>query len=286
MNVSLSLLLTQIHDPVDSKKGCAIDVGAHCGDFSSFLVQTGLFNSVVAFEPNYQSFEAIKSKKIATESCEFQVVNAALSSESGSFSLYSDADTATGSLLPYASDYEGRGQLKKQLVSVYTLDNYFDSNEQLGSLRLIKIDTQGNDLSVIKGAQKTLSRHRPIIQTEFIYVPLYEGQCSPAELTEAISALDYKMYSLNNLHVTNEGRLAFCDAIFIPDELAIPITQKFICIDDQLSFSKQLEQLTEVCAERLRLIEMLDAEVRCLHGSQKVVNYLNRLITKVKSWVR
>lgn len=76
------------------------------------------------------------------------------------------------------------------------------------------------------------------------------------------------MYSLNNLHVTPEGRLAFCDAIFIPKELDIPVTQKFSCIDDLLSFKAQIQTLAKICAERMAVIELLDTEVQRLNKIQ------------------
>lgn len=80
--------------------------------------------------------------------------------------------------------------------------------------------------------------------------------------------MDYKMYSLNNLHVTPEGQLAFCDAVFIPKELDIPVTQKYSCIDDQLSFQIQIQTLTQICEERLAVIDLLDAEVQRLSRIQ------------------
>ncbi len=85
------------------------------------------------------------------------------------------------------------------------------------------------------------------------------------------------MYSLNNLHVTTEGRLAFCDAIFIPKELDVPMTQKYACIDDQISFVTQIETLTTICAERLAVIEVLDNEVKRLNKTQASISVPNKI---------
>lgn len=268
MNQSLSQLLQLACNADDAKNCFAIDVGAHHGEFSKFLMQTGLFGKVLAFEPNKESYLTTQNAVSSQPSCVFEVVNSALSSESGMLDLYCDADTATASLLQYDPSYLSFGQVKSHTVSVLTLDEYLDTNSDLGRLQCLKIDTQGNDLSVIKGGGRAISAHRPIIQTEFIYIPLYEGQCSPAELTEVLTQMDYKMYSLNNLHVTPEGQLAFCDAVFIPKELDIPVTQKYSCIDDQLSFQIQIQTLTQICEERLAVIDLLDAEVQRLSRIQ------------------
>jgi FkbM family methyltransferase len=275
MNTSLSQLFKLACTPDNAKSSFAIDVGAHHGEFSKFLIQTGLFDKVLAFEPNLESYSVTQSAVSSQPGCVFEVVNSALSSESGMLDLYCDADTATASLLQYDPGYLSFGQIKRHTVPVLTLDEYLDANSGFGRLQCLKIDTQGNDLSVIKGGTSAISAHRPIIQTEFIYIPLYEGQCSPAELTEALAQLDYKMYSLNNLHVTPEGRLAFCDAVFIPKELYIPVTQKYSCIDDQVSFQSQIDALTQICAERLAVINVLDAEVQRLSKIQVNTSQLN-----------
>lgn len=265
MNTSLSALLPLINDQYGNNR-FAIDVGAHHGEFSRHLLQTGFFEKVLAFEPNFESYSAIQSVISSFPSCAFEVVNAALSSESGSLDLYFDGDTATASLLQYDRNYLSRGEIRKYTVSTFTLDEYLDNNANYGRLQFLKIDTQGNDLAVINGAMRSIAQHRPILQVEFIYIPLYEDQCTPDDITAVLTLLEYKMYSLNNLHVTSEGRLAFCDALFIPKELSVPRTQTFSCIDDQISFQSQIQTLTEICAERLTVINVLDAEVQRLNG--------------------
>lgn len=257
MNPSLSLLLKMVCNPAKSDRGLAIDVGAHHGEYSRFLVSTGFFSDIVSFEPNPESYQKLLKQAPAANDCEYTAINCALGSKSGALDLYCDDDTATASLLRYESDYLNHGKVRRRSVPVATLDEYALGNPAVARLKLLKIDTQGNDLAVIKGGVSTIFMYRPIIQTEFIYIPLYEGQCSPAQLSELISSLNYEMYSLNNLHVTPEGRLAFCDAIFVPKEMNIPTTQKYSCIDDQISFQIQIDTLTNICAERLTVIEGL-----------------------------
>lgn len=93
------------------------------------------------------------------------------------------------------------------------------------------------------------------------------------------------MYSLNNLHANSEGRLCFCDAIFIPKELNIPTTQKFHCIDDEMSFQSQIQTLTDICAERLEVINVLDAEVQRLRNIDSKVSRMGSIFSRLKSWV-
>ena len=286
MNTSLSSLLQRVCKANNANSCFAIDVGAHIGEYTQFLSAGGFFSKIIAFEPNPESYLKLLDEVYPADNCKLETVNAALSQCPGMLDLYCYDNTATASLLNYESGYLNNGTLNKYAVPVLTLDDYLIHHPVRGRLQLIKIDTQGNDLSVIKGGASTISVHRPIIQTEFIYIPSYEGQCTPAELTETLLQLDYEMYSLNNLHVTSEGRLAYCDAIFIPKECNIPVSHQFTCIDDQLSFTTQLQTLTAICAERLAVIELLDAELRRLSQCQAKDRLLNALSRKIKSWVQ
>lgn len=260
------LLLNAVCKQKSGSRFSAVDVGGHYGEYARFLLELETFDAVISFEPNPESYACLLKSVSSSDNCRYEAVNIALGSKSERLNLYCDGDSATASLLKYEQNYISRGEISKREVAVQTMDEYFYNKPLLSPLKLLKIDTQGNDLDVIRGARDLISTNRPIIQTEFIYVGLYENQCTPDELKSELSEIDYEMYSLNNLHVTPEGRLAFCDAIFVPRELDVPIEQKFSCIDDQESFKAQIEILSRVCAERLDVINVLDAEVKRLRN--------------------
>jgi len=88
------------------------------------------------------------------------------------------------------------------------------------------------------------------------------------------------------LHVTPEGRLAFGDVIFIPKELNMPLTQIFSCIDDQISFQRQIQIFMEICAERMAVINVLDAEVQRLRNIVSKVSCVDSIFSRFKSWVQ
>lgn len=285
MNRSVSTILSYLKAR-HGQCGLAVDIGAHHGEFSKLLVQSNSFSQVLAFEPNFENCFVIRKSVSSSSSCEFKLINSALSSYSGLSELYCDSDTSTASLLEYDSGYQNRGDVKKNFVSTLTLDEYFDENPTNHSLEFVKIDTQGNDLSVLMGSTRSISKFRPVIQTEFIYIPLYKSQCSPSELSRVLNELGYIIYSLNNLHVNPEGRLCFCDAVFVPKEFDISITQEFYCIDNEISFHLQINKLNEICRDRLAVINVLDAEIQRLRDvSDKTIN-IKSFFSKLKSWVQ
>lgn len=150
MNTSLSKLLSLIFRQYN-KKSFTIDVGAHYGEFTKYLISTCFFSHIVSFEPNPKSYAKLLGQISSTDNCVFEEVNYALSHQSELLDLYCDDDTATVSLLKYDSTYLGHGQINAHSVLVITLDDYLDKHSNFGLLQLLKIDTQGNDLSVIKG---------------------------------------------------------------------------------------------------------------------------------------
>jgi FkbM family methyltransferase len=151
MNTSLSSLLQLVCKPDNANHCFAIDVGAHCGEFAKFLISTDFFNHVVSFEPNPESYLKLVNEVFSTDNCGYQAINSALSDASGTLDLYCDEDTATASLLNYDPRYLINGTITKHAVPVSTLDSYLSNHPVAGKLQLLKIDTQGNDLSVIKG---------------------------------------------------------------------------------------------------------------------------------------
>ncbi|WP_167371575.1 FkbM family methyltransferase [Rhizobium tibeticum] len=257
--------------------GIAIDVGAHHGLFSRALLESGHFAKVVAFEANPQTYE--KLNKTPPTQAGMETVNLALGDTDDELELYSDSDSATASLLPYLEGSQ-RGAVHSTRVSVKRLDNFLATRPDLSQIRLLKIDTQGNDLSVLRGATATLEVHRPIVQTEYIFLPLYVGQCTPKSIESFMKTIGYSLYSLGDIHISAQGQLAFCDAIFKPDETVMTSTPPYIRIDDNASYEAQIKILTQTCADRLSLINGLTNEVDALRSAR------SSLLQRIFSWVR
>jgi len=246
--------------------GVAVDVGAHTGAFASELLDSGLFTRVVAFEPNPLNAEALAG--LASRDSRLEVVRAAVGANVGDGELHCDANSATGSLLPYGGSYATEGPVRRFRVRVVSLDGY---RAELGAtpVRLLKIDTQGQDLAVIRGAQGLLASDRPIVIAELIYVPMYDGQAVPGEILAALEGCGYGLHSLFNIHATVEGRLAFADALFVPREREIAPSQQYVQLDNHASYLAQIATLERICRERLDVINVLDAEIKRLTATKQ-----------------
>ena len=129
----------------------AIDVGANRGMYTYALSR--IFDKVEAFEPAPENF----SHLIKCRPDNVVVHNIGLSDMSGVLELNIPNDTYGES--PSFIDF-GCTCIKKT-VTVKTLDEY-----DFRGVSLIKIDVEGYESSVLRGAEATISREKPVLLVE------------------------------------------------------------------------------------------------------------------------
>jgi FkbM family methyltransferase len=135
-----------------------VDVGASWGVYTHALAGRGA--RVEAFEPFPECAAALDA--YARGHARVHVHRVALSDHEGEATLHvprlaGDAVPTWGSLRP-----PGRGdELLELKVAVRTLDSF-----ALDDVRLVKIDVEGEELSVLRGAAATLARSRPMLIVE------------------------------------------------------------------------------------------------------------------------
>jgi FkbM family methyltransferase len=254
-----------------------VDVGAYRGDFTAAALTTFPGSTAMLFEPGPSKAHALRERfRVASG---VRVFEMALSDESGQTLLYERTDSATDSLLPYVGEPPDR----VRPVRVERLDAILEE-EGGPSLDLLKIDAQGGDLRVLKGASKTLARSRPALLVEAIFAPLYEGQASFEEILAFVSSVGYRLAGLHAIHTDPRGLLAFADLLFLAEDAhtrlaAATAAGPFACHDpellqDQVQALQEacddrlalIHQLTRAAEERLVLVQRLDAELRRLQG--------------------
>ncbi len=127
------------------RRGTFVDVGAHVGTWSMQAERD--FSRVVAFEP-CELTAGIYPHNMRSD--HYTLHNVALGSESGAVAAFVDkTDTGDAHVVEGAT------------VPLRTLDSY-----ELEGVDLIKIDVQGYELEVVKGAVDTLLRCKPLVVVE------------------------------------------------------------------------------------------------------------------------
>jgi FkbM family methyltransferase len=147
-----------MHQAIDNMTGgMAIDIGAHIGSYTLRMARH--FQRVIAFEPNPFNRHILQLNLRLNEISNVRVEDAALSNrdQNDSFFLHRAAD-GTGSLNPnhYRFKYD-----KEVQVKVRKLDTF-----ELEKVDLLKIDAEGSELDVLRGAKKTIGRSTPILAIE------------------------------------------------------------------------------------------------------------------------
>ncbi len=201
------------------------DVGAYHGIVSEDALTKNANIEVHLFEPNNAAFEVI-CKKFAGKN--IHLINKAVSDTNGTKKLYLNHFEQTNSLLESNSVDDHLDELTKNIASqnvdVITLDKYCKSIN-LHEIDFLKIDTQGNSFQVLSGAAELLRKKQIkyiYVETEFIQI--YKEQKCFSEIEIFMRSIGYQLFKLYDLHYAQDGRLAWCDSLFIP-ALQIPLHQ-------------------------------------------------------------
>lgn len=138
---------------------CFVDVGANKGDFALLAARlVGDAGRVLAFEPEPNNCCWIERTLELNGSRNVRLFPLALSDEDGEAMLRLSRQSGAHTLLP---GLPGRSEAERR-VPVRTLDSLLD---ELGSPRidLLKLDVEGSELRVLRGAQRVLRSNRSLV---------------------------------------------------------------------------------------------------------------------------
>lgn len=135
--------------------GTFVDVGANRGDFSLVAANAvGPTGRVVAVEPATSNVESIRRTMKANRASQVEVVHAALSDRVGKATLTMAPKSGWHTLVP-SGRFEPAGT---EQVRLETLDRLVP-----GGVDMVKIDVEGAELDVLRGAVDTLRTYRPTV---------------------------------------------------------------------------------------------------------------------------
>lgn len=156
-------LIKKIIRNFDKKKFLYLDIGGNDGNHVKKIINFTKNIKFKIFEPNINNFKKIK-KNINT-SKRIQCSNFKLGNKKGTEKFYDH--NVSGSV--HASSYKKNLQylFDKKIIAYKTNVQKIDNLKFKEKVKLIKIDVEGDELKVLKGAKKLIKKDNPIIILEF-----------------------------------------------------------------------------------------------------------------------
>lgn len=181
---------------IQARQGLALDIGANRGQSAIRLARLKPEFNIVSFEPNRRCQFALRIVK-AMLGKRFRFELAGLSDESGEVTYYepyvnSLPVSAEGTFSPENFDDEmeervgKRYEVRKTTFPVVRLDDLNLSPD------FVKIDVQGSEMKVLKGACETLRSCHPVIVIE-------KNRHNERETIEYLAGLGYSRLAEENL---------------------------------------------------------------------------------------
>ncbi|MDP1554973.1 MAG: FkbM family methyltransferase [Hyphomonas sp.] len=151
-----------------------IDVGANVGEFTRRLAKLSKGGLVIAFEPQSMPRTVLSVTAFIRRRANIIVMPFALGApEQGTDRLVelkvpikSNRNVGIGlAHIGDETDLASRFQIRRELVPLFSLDEIM-AHIECPRVSLIKIDVEGGELGVLRGAAATLATHRPAILCE------------------------------------------------------------------------------------------------------------------------
>jgi FkbM family methyltransferase len=140
------------------KNKASIDIGANKGVFTYLLSK--MSTHVYAFEPNPKVYKVLISRKIKN-AITYQVAISDKSEVTQLLIPLNDKTKRYSNSGASLSKIKVSGASKSVQVEAKTLDSYAFKN-----IGFIKIDVEGHEISLLKGATNTLKENRPVLMIE------------------------------------------------------------------------------------------------------------------------
>jgi len=206
------------------------DVGANIGQSIDLLKEAFPESKIHSFEPNPEIFPLLNNKWGAIPSVILHPL--ALNSKSGTFPFHiTNVPEASSLLYPDPKlmelSVDHKYDHKTIKVECITLDQ-FCQNNGINCIDILKLDVQGAELEVLKGASKQLSLGTiAILYTEVNFAETYSGQMELEELLRFCSQFGYKLWDISPFVYTRSGRVWTANTLFLSPTSSLTVESEY-----------------------------------------------------------
>ena len=179
------------------------DIGANVGQTVKDFKEVFKHSTIHAFEPSPDTFEILKNKTSSFEN--IHLWNYGIGASSGDLLLNEYVHSNTNSFLDIQNN-EPSNLKRRTLVKTTTVDQFSDENG-IHKIDVLKIDTEGFELEVFKGASKIFSDCKiGLLFFEVSFVNSHKDMPTFTELWDFVLKKDFELVSIYPLvHRKNMG---------------------------------------------------------------------------------
>jgi len=201
-----------------TKTNVLIDIGAHKGLFSKTANSFFSFDKTICFEPNKLLIDVIKKNN---SNINLIIENIALSDKEGTATFHLHEDSSMNSIIESNIDvlksefpWDNPDLLGKNLVPTKTLDNYMKNFDSKNQSLFIKIDTQGNELNLLKHSVQTLKITK-VLLIEFMFLNPYKNDFSFFDLISFLNMHDFICMGALTIFKRPSKKISGVDFLFV-----------------------------------------------------------------------
>lgn len=194
-----------------------LDVGANAGQFALQLRRDlGYTKRILSFEPVSSAYELLKTS--ATGDPNWETFHCALGDNEGQQTINIAGNSFSSSLLDMLPAHERSAPESKyigrEVIEVKTLDSMFSALCKPGARVYLKIDTQGFESKVLKGAESSLAKI-DLVQMELSLVPLYKDELLFSEMYQLMCEKGFGLVAVDSVFSDpGSGQVLQVDALF------------------------------------------------------------------------
>ena len=174
-----------------------IDVGANSGQYAKQCRGIGYKGRIVSFEPLSVAYKELEYNSKSDSL--WNTYNRAIGDKDGVDIINIAGNSWSSSLLSMLENHVKSAPQSKYIgeerINISKLDSILPTIRKEERNIYLKMDTQGYESKVLKGAERTLEIVK-IIQMEMSLVPLYNGEVLFPEMNEIMYANNYHLISI------------------------------------------------------------------------------------------
>ncbi|GAB3564546.1 hypothetical protein GCM10027578_10180 [Spirosoma luteolum] len=194
-----------------------LDVGANKGQTIALLQRCFSRPTIHAFEPASDPFSLLSSQSLGPNTHLYPL---ALGAARGSAEFRHYKQSELSSFLPVNPDRGENLFAEEPLVAIETVPvdtlDHFCQEQDIASIDLLKIDTQGFEMPVLQGGLELLRQRRiGAVLLELNFSLLYEGQSDPLAIIQLLREHDLRLVDFYEKERVGGHALSWTTALFV-----------------------------------------------------------------------